>query len=313
VFLQNSGIDASTLREQIAAQIAWGQYIQRKIVPKLQVSDSELERNIDQYMQKQRRVEEVLVATIDIPNLNIISKQFGEDDAGGLAAKLTEQLRSGVDFGTLAKQLSATSPESATTPTWVQVAQMPPPLAEAVRAANVPAFLDPFQTVNGYQIIFVQEKRLSDYQMNAELLFKEIILHLEDNATKQDVDLLMNIAGNVRKHSGSCTKLDVAGATDLAGLDFEVKYMRANLSEISPQIFPLVRGLQVGETSEPFATPDGIRLLKLCEKTEKPIEQKLGKELKDRISGQLRQEKLQLEAVRALRELRRHAFIDVRG
>ncbi len=303
-FLGASGIDVQTLREQIAAQIAWGQYVRRKIVPKLQLSDSELSRHIEQYIQKQRSVEEVLVANLDIPNLSITAKQFGKDDAAGLAQKLTQELRGGVDFGELAKQLNASSAQ----PAWVQLAQMPPALASLVRATEAPAFLDPFQTVNGYQIIFVQEKRLGDYRINAEVLFKEIILHLENDATKQDVDLLMNIAKNVRKHSGSCNKLDVAGATDLEGLDFEVKYMRANLSDISPQIFPLVRSLAMGETSEPFATPDGIRLLKLCEKVEKPVDQKL----KDRIAIQLKQEKLQLEAIRALRELRRHAFIDVR-
>ncbi len=307
-FLDANKIDIETLKQQLSAQIVWGRYIQRKIVPKLQVSDSELNRHIEQYMQKQRKVEEVLVATIDIPNLNIISQQFGQDDAGGLAAKLTEQLRNGVDFQTLAKQLSTTSTEPATTPTWIPIAQMPPPLATVVRATNAPAFLDPFQTVNGYQIIFIQEKRLGDYQMNAEATFKEIILHLKADATKQDVDLLMNIAKNVRNHSGSCNKLDVSGVTDLETLDFEVKYLRANLSEISPQIFPLVRGLNINETSEPFASPDGIRLLKLCEKTETPISNKL----KERITVRLKQEKLQLEAVRALRELRRHAFIDVR-
>jgi parvulin-like peptidyl-prolyl isomerase len=282
--------------------------VQSKIVPKLRLSDSEINRHIEQYMQKQKNVEEAYIATIEIPNLSIIAKQFGDDDAGGLADKLTEQLRSGVNFATLAKQLNLGG-ESAISANWLPLAQMPPPLANAVRAVKAPAVLDPFKTVNGYQIIFVEKKRLSDYSINAEVLFKEIILHLDNNATQMDVDILMAIAKNVRKNAGTCDKKDVAGATELQELNFEVKYLRTNLSEISAQILPIVLGLQVGETSEPFATPEGIRLLKLCEKVQKDID----KDIEKRINAQLKEEKLRLEAMRELRELRRHAFIDVHG
>jgi peptidyl-prolyl cis-trans isomerase SurA len=97
-FLASQQIDEATLREQIASQIAWGRYVQSKIMPKLRLSDSEINRHIEQYMQKQKNVEEAYIATIEIPNLSIISKQFGDDDAGGLANKLTQQLRSGVDL-----------------------------------------------------------------------------------------------------------------------------------------------------------------------------------------------------------------------
>jgi peptidyl-prolyl cis-trans isomerase SurA len=307
-FLAAQQIDEATLREQIASQIAWGRYVQSKIVPKLRLSDSEINRHIEQYMQKQKNVEEAYIATIEIPNLSIIAKQFGDDDAGGLADKLTEQLRSGVNFATLAKQLNLGG-ESAISANWLPLAQMPPPLANAVRAVKAPAVLDPFKTVNGYQIIFVEKKRLSDYSINAEVLFKEIILHLDNNATQMDVDILMAIAKNVRKNAGTCDKKDVAGATELQELNFEVKYLRTNLSEISAQILPIVLGLQVGETSEPFATPEGIRLLKLCEKVQKDID----KDIEKRINAQLKEEKLRLEAMRELRELRRHAFIDVHG
>ncbi|MFM7856787.1 MAG: hypothetical protein ACKO96_33880, partial [Flammeovirgaceae bacterium] len=103
---------------------------------------------------------------------------------------------------------------------------------------------------------------------------------------QMDLDILMDIAKNVRKNAGTCDKKDVAGATELQELNFEVKYLRTNLSEISAQILPIVRGLQVGETSEPFATPEGIRLLKLCEKVQKDID----KDIEKRINAQLKEE-----------------------
>jgi peptidyl-prolyl cis-trans isomerase SurA len=307
-FLQSKEIDPETLRSQLKAQIAWGRYIQKKIAPTLQVSDSELQRYTEQYLYKQKHVEEALLATIEIPNLTIISRQFGNDDAGQLAAKLTEQLRGGVDFEQLAKQLNISGAGSINQ-SWVPIAALPPELGIKVKSATPPTFLNPVKAVNGFQIVLVREKRFADYSSNGEVLFKEIMLRLEPNAVKSEVDVLMSIAKNVRKNAGSCTNLDVAGATDLAELNFDVKYLRLNLSDLSPQIKPLIRNLKIEETSEPFATPDGIRLLKLCEKTTSA----LPKAEKEKLMLQIKEEKLRLEAIREIRSLKQKSFIEIKN
>jgi peptidyl-prolyl cis-trans isomerase SurA len=307
-FLENKNIDPETLREQLKAQLAWGKYIQNKITPTLQVSDSELKRYTEQYLYKQKNVEEALIATIEIPNLTVISKQFGNDNAAQFAAKLTEQLRGGVDFEQLAKQLNISSAGNINQ-SWVPIAALPPELGMAVKNTTPPTFLNPIKVAGGFQIVLVRERRLADYSMNGEVLFKEIILKLSPNAIKSEVDVLMSIAKNVQKHAGSCTNLDVAGATELAELDFEVKYLRINLSDLSPQIRAITRNLKIEQTSEPFATPDGIRLLKLCEKTTMD----LPKSEKEKLLIQIKEDKLRLEALRRLRALKQKSFIEVKN
>ncbi len=77
---------------------------------------------------------------------------------------------------------------------------------------------------------------------------------------------------------------------------------------MSPQVRPLVEGLRVEDISEPFAAPDGIHLLMLCEKI-----QLAGDKIDlKKARAQLREEKMQLEAMRSLRNLRREAFVEVR-
>jgi peptidyl-prolyl cis-trans isomerase SurA len=308
-FLERQEIDPTTLETQIAAQLVWSKYLQRTIVPSLQISDSELSRYIQQFTNKQRSIEEVQVASIDIPNLTLATEQFKADDAAGLAEALTAQLRAGVDFNTLAKQLSSTSPVSVAGAQWIPLKQLPPELGTMLRTLTPPAVLNPFKTPSGYQILLVQDKRTVDYRTNAEILLKEIILKLAADASAKEVDVLMAIARTVRKDAGSCTMKDVSGVTDLQGLEFEVNYSRTKLAELSSQLFPLIRGLQVGDTSEPFATPEGIRLLTLCEKIELPMSDTE----KERLSVQLKEEKLRLEATRLLRTLRRDSYIDIRG
>jgi hypothetical protein len=43
------------------------------------------------------------------------------------------------------------------------------------------------------------------------------------------------------------------------------------------------------------------------------VQKDIDKDIEKRINAQLKEEKLRLEAMRELRELRRHAFIDVHG
>jgi peptidyl-prolyl cis-trans isomerase SurA len=302
-FLTQVGIDKATLDAQLRAQIGWGKLMQKRIIPTLQINNQEMSRAIEQTMQSENRVDEVKVASL------ILANSAATDDVKtkGLAESIVKDLRAGASFEAVARQLTA--PQLTTiSPTWVPVRQLSKDVAARIARLTPPAISDPVQVPSGYQILLLQERRSVVFDTNAEGVFKEIILNLPANAGKKDVDVLMAIARDVRKNAGTCANKNIAGVEDLAGLDFKVDYTRTNFNEISPQVSPLVRALKVGETSEPFATPEGIRLLQLCEKTVLPAKAPE----RDKLEQKLKAEKFTLESLRALRDLRRDAYIDIR-
>jgi peptidyl-prolyl cis-trans isomerase SurA len=303
MFLSQMNIDRETLEAQLSAQIGWSKLMQKRILPQLKISEQEMSRALEQNASAGRTMEEVKLASLVLANVE------GASDAKTemLAKQVVKQLKEGASFEAVARQL--TSPQLTTlSPTWVPVMQLNPTLAEVVGKLTPPAVADPVRTPAGYQIVLLQERRSVAVQGDAEAMFKEIILKLPATATPEEVDVLMAIARNVRKNAGSCTTKNIADVEELKELDFAVDYTRTRLKELSPQVLPLVRTLSVGETSEPFATPEGIRLLQLCEKTVLPVPEPDRK----RVERKLKEQKFTLEALRALRDLRRDAYIDVR-
>jgi peptidyl-prolyl cis-trans isomerase SurA len=303
MFLSQMEIDSATLEAQMQAQIGWAKLMQKRIVPQLRISEQEMARALEQNASVGRVVEEVKLASLVLANVQ------GASDAKTelLAKQVVAQLRQGVSFEAVARQL--TSPQLTTlSPTWVPVLQLNPKLAEIVGGLTPPAVADPVRTPAGYQIVLLQDRRKAEAQGNANVMFKEIILTLPAEAAPEEVDVLMAIARDVRKNAGSCSSKNIAGVEELEDLKFEVNYTRTSFDEISPQVLPLVRSLRVSETSEPFATPEGIRLLQLCEKTVLPV----AAPDRARMERKLKEQKFTLEALRALRDLRRDAYIDVR-
>ncbi len=301
--LQKNGVDRATLDLQIRAQIAWNKLLQRRVVPELRVSDAEIKREFEHDNQQKRRISEVRLAALILP----VETPEEEASTQQLAANMAKALQGGANLQSVVTRFKAPK-LVATSPSWIAKKQLDPAIANAIKPIQDNGVTEPVRTAAGYQIIMVQGQRIIDYALDAEVFFKEIILNLSPQADKIEVDVLMSIAQEIRKNPGQCGSKTIAGTTSLTGLDFDVNYTRTHFSALSPQISPLVRPLKVGQISEPFATPEGIRLLKLCEKTD--IEASMKN--KEPFMRKLKEEKFKLETLKYMRDLRRDAFIDVR-
>ncbi|TAE80955.1 MAG: hypothetical protein EAZ74_01290 [Alphaproteobacteria bacterium] len=302
-FLEANQIDKKTVEDQISTQIMWGKLLQQRIIPKLTVTPSDLARANQQVNNAEQKVEEVNISYLTLP----MTMGRSEPETKELATIITQKLREGANFRVLGAQL-AVKELTHLQPSWIPMRDLDPVLATKIAASKFPAVFGPVQTPTGYQILHVLGKRTSDYRVNVEVFFKEIIMTLAEHAQKSEVDALMLIAQDVRRNPGTCTNKDVATVNNIDDLQFKVNYVRTKLSDISPDMLSLVRPLRVGEVSEPFASPDGIRLLKLCEKTDLPsadVDEK-------KLTLKVKEQKFRQEAVKYIRTLRRDAFIDMR-
>jgi peptidyl-prolyl cis-trans isomerase SurA len=110
----------------------------------------------------------------------------------------------------------------------------------------------------------------------------------------------------LRSDPGECTSEIIPKVA----LPTEVKFVRTLVGSMSPQQRQIVSHLEVGQVSEPLMAPDALRLVVLCEKIEPANENTPNAE---KIRQQLFAEKIELEAQKHLRNLRRDAFIDIKG
>jgi peptidyl-prolyl cis-trans isomerase SurA len=302
-YLESNAIPFETLKRQIESQLAWNKLLQKNVVSDISVSSAEMQRMQETETQRLSQVQEVKLASVIIPAGNA-PKQAEE-----LAQNISKSIRAGKALNAVAEQYNLPA-KAFVPPAWVPVKSIAPTIKTIIdNISDESGVSDAVLTPNGYQVIMVQEKRVSDYSKDAEMLFKDITLNLSEGANKQEVDLLMEIARSLRKNPGECSGNTVGGADSLEGLDFTVDFTRLQLSSLSAQIKPLVRNLSVGEITEPFATPIGIKMLKLCERVDKPAEHNHDETL---MKTALKEEKFKAKAVKYLRDLRSKAFVDIK-
>lgn len=303
-YLEAQGISLTTFHNQIKSDVAWNKLIMRKIRKDIAISDDEIYR-AQQRLARGNKIKEVQIASIILP---IDDKK--ESETLGLARDIRSQLLAGKDGPTLVKEYADRIPLQFGPLTWAPRSDLHPDIAKAIEPLKVGEISEPVRSPIGFQIIRLLDERTTTTvpEENAEVAVKQIVMKLDEESMKEKIEAMMEIAREVAKHPGSCVEKGVAGMQDLEGLNIEVNFIRTTYANMSKDIRYLVQPLKVTQITEPFAAPDGIHLLMLCEKM--PVPTKLPD--REAVKQALFQEKLELEIEKYLRTLRREAFIDIR-
>jgi peptidyl-prolyl cis-trans isomerase SurA len=305
-FLQSNKIPIGSFRDQVEAQLGWNKLVGRLLRRNVRINESEVEQ-ARQMVARNQTQNEVNVAAIQLP----IAKPEEAENIKNLAQELAQQVHDGASFEAVATQFSSQSVrESGSKPQWLEVRSLPPEVALALEKLRPGQITTVIETVYGYQIFKLYDRRkVSARPPDAEVVLKQILLSLKPTAQNRDAQEMFDIAKRVSEYPGTCEEKGIAGIRSFDSLDIDVELSRMMQSNLSEEVQAIVKKLKVGGISEPFATIDGINLLMLCERIDMPAA------LPDR--EQIRQvifrQKLELEAEKHLRNLRREAFIEVRA
>lgn len=306
--LDQLGVRRSTFLDQVRAQLAWTQLIIKKIRPNIKISDDEVER------ERGRASRPVLGGEVQIEVLALpVDHPERDSQVRALAEKLGSGIRGGAPFESVARELGGSSATQAQNiaPFWVPVDQLDPALAKALEHTREGMAAGPVRTLEGYTLARLIARRSSKPVINTditEVVFKDILLKLKQDASQQDANVMLSIGREVQKHPGTCSENGVAGLKNTADYDIAVNFRSETLQALPPQLHDIITKLSVGGVSEPFASESGIRLFMLCERLEKPGVMTDREEALQRIY----QQKLELEAQKYLRNLRREATVDFR-
>ncbi|MGH1404744.1 MAG: SurA N-terminal domain-containing protein [Alphaproteobacteria bacterium] len=195
--LKRNGIDVGTMQDQIRAQIAWSKVVQKRLRPRVVISDRDVE---DAYERIQSKIgtTEYLAAEILLP----IIDGKNEKEVKQLADRLVREIRSGkASFFKLAQQFSGAAGASKGGDTgWMQEAQIQQEVLSGLQKVKKNQVTSPIKTLNGYHLFFLRDTRILNestmpsrdqiqYNLGAARLEKLQTRHLMDLRAASFIDI----------------------------------------------------------------------------------------------------------------------------
>ncbi len=304
-FMASKNVAWPAFTSQLQAQLLWSKMMSTVVRSKVRISEAEFQRAAS----NQRLVESgqeynitPLVLSIDAPEKEATLMQ--------LAEKIVQDVKGGAKLESVMQQIMKV-PAGKEPRFWVTLDQLEPIIAAQVQTASSGQILGPIRSSRGIHIIRLNETRAKSNVTvldPSEVTLKEVLLGLRNDASPKEVQLTLGIAKQVSQNPGTCLEPSIAGLDQFDGADISVSFLQSTISELPAYAKQQVLDLDVGEVGEPFATPEGIRFYILCEKVEMPVQVTADEGLRDRLF----REKLDLEASKIMRELRRDTFIEIR-
>jgi len=304
-FLKKAGIPRVSLVEQITASLAWAKLVRNRLSQDVTISEEEVTEALNHLKQNtdvpQNRVSEVFLA-IDNP--------AQEPDVKRLADRLIEQIRTGIKFDAIARQFSQ-SPTAAVGGDlgYVTANQLNPELANAVQKMKPGEMSYPIRSGGGYYLLYLVDRKIVGAPDPAEtgLSLVEMVLPLQPTSPPEEQQRVLAKAQQVSDTAKSCGELAKV-ARDLAPqTSREIPEVKAG--ELPASVRQAVLKLAVAEASKPIPVPGGVGVIMVCQRKD-PVG---GLPTREEIADSLARERLDALARRYLRDLRRSAFVDIRG
>lgn len=300
-FIETNNLSKRTMEQQLRAQVAWGKVVQRKIRRSVNIAQDEVARA--QVAQASAPgVPEVRIAAISLP----ILKPEDEKNVAALAEEIAGSLNNGSDFMTVAGQLAGTGKAAMNAPIWVSEETLQPAMQQALRTLQPGQVTQPLRSQNSYQLISLLDRRMAKPTPdNTEVVVKQFTVPLPAKKTNQNMDEARATVRSLRAAPGSCTDAELGALNGKV----KVEFIRATYQQMTRDLRGVVEHLGVTEISEPLLSDTSIILVMPCER----IEPSIGLPDATKVRTELYNEKLELEAQKYMRNLRRDAFIDVKG
>lgn len=304
-YLAQAGISRASLLDQVNATLAWGKLVRNRLAQDVTISDEEVNEAMSRLKenigQPQSRVAEIFLA-VDNPS------QEGEVKA--LADRLIGQIRGGANFSAVAQQFSQ-APSAAVGGDigWVQAEQLGGLLGEAVRKMSPGEMSYPIHTTAGYYILYVTDRRTlgASNPDDVMLSLTQVVFPLPADAGSDERRRVEAEAQQVADTAKSCGEMVKIGSERAPQLSRSLPQVRAG--ELPPDLRQAVLALKVAEASKPLAVRGGIGVFMVCERKDPPG----GLPSREEVMDSLGRERLDALARRYMRDLRRSAFVDIRG
>ena len=262
-FLVQNGINLETLVRQVRAQIAWLEVVNRTIRPNVTVTVDQLDLAVQEARDSQGQPE-YLLSEIVLP----VDNPAQADRVAQDAQRLTQTLREGANFDSLAHQVSASaSAERGGDLGWVSAAAIPPELQATLDRMRPGDISDPLSSPIGYHIFWLRDQRIAAAPVDSSRAAVEVklaqILLPTDGSAAANAEARDRAAG-LRRRLTDCPAMVQVASEVKAPASGDLGWLK--VGDLPPDLGKAVLGLQVGEVSPPLQGPSGIHLLMVCDR-----------------------------------------------
>ena len=310
-FFAQQGIPVEALRSQIRASISWAKVVQRKLRPKVNIGDDEVDAEIAR-LQATAGQPEYLVADIFLP----VDNPQQEAGVRQTAGRLIEQMARGARFSAIARQFS----QSSTAPSggdlgWIRMGQLEPQLDVALVKMNPGTVSPPVRTATGFHILMLRETRTGVGGAAATAPAGENTLTLRQvvvkgTATPESASKIEQL----RSQAKSCADMERLAKEqgDEKGGDLGT----VRFATLPEALKPMLANLPVNQPSPALRNDNGVLFVMVCARSAPsavPAAAPAAAIDREKVTDALGLQKLELLARRYMRDLRQDAFIDIRG
>lgn len=314
--LKKGGVDMSTLRAQIAVQIAWQKAVEDEFQDRVNITPADIDAELARLQEGANKphylVSEIFLA-VDNPEVDAKVLKDAQD--------IEAQLQSGATFGTVARQFSQ-SPTAASGGDlgWVHQGQLPAEVDDALQHMQIGSVSPPVRSSGGYYIVGLRERqegvgtKLPDPATQkpvGPLTVARVLLPLGSNPPKQLKDNAMKIAVQIHDHVNGCETLPRIQQQIHGLVVQDLAKMGVKISDLSPDIQGAIDKAGPGEATPPFMSPAGIEMMVRCDKRA-PTTTAYTIPSRQQIEEQLFDQQITMLSRRYIRDLRRSANVETR-
>ena len=304
-FLRGSGSSPASIKAQIKGELAWSRLLRRKVEPTVNVGDDEVKAMIDR-MTAEKGKEELNLRKIFLPasaeTMSAVMQQ---------AATYVGEIRSGSSFTVYARQVSEdVTRNDGGAIGWVRPAQLPDAVAPIVAKLEPGQVSEPFAVPGGVEIWKLEEKRaaMSGDPGEAVLSLKQLGIAFPAGMADDAAQKMVKNFQEKTQAMGGCARAEIVAkelGADLATND------AMKLKSLPPALQTIMNQLKPGQATPPFGSAkDGVRVLVLCDRDDSATQAKIP--TFDEVYAQMNDERVNRQAQKLLRNLRRDAIIDYR-
>lgn len=299
--LTRADVDVNALRAKLRADEAWGKVLRERLQQQVIISDEEIDEELKR-LQAVQHLPRHRVAEIFLP----VDNPDAEKKVYELAERLMQQIRGGADFSALAREFSQSASAAVGGDLgWVTKGQLDPQIDQVLAATGERQVAGPVQTVAGFHILMVIDRIVPSAGGSSDLTldYTQLVVPIaQAGGGQQEQQLAQQIRADVQ----SCDDLRAAAAS----MDAKSEDVKgARLKELPAALGERLAKLDVGDTTEPLQTAEGVFIATLCAR-------KGGSNAlpsRDQIQNRLGNDRFNLLIQRYMRNLRQTAFVDIRG
>lgn len=302
--LENSGVDVSTLRHQLEAEIAWQILVNGRYGSRIRISEQQIELALER-----------LAASASQPQYRIFEMFFEVPGPGQEQATLQQviavmnQLQQGAAFPELARQFSdAPSAAAGGDIGWIVASQLEPEVAAIMpqmrrqfeQSGGRGALSNPVQVPGGFMVIALVGVRDGTTTLQYDLVQITLPNRAIGEGTRERLADRLADNPTCGEAEGLAGEFDGAIHTPLGTIGADA---------VLPQIRDALAPLDTGENTGVLENANGLTALIVCERSIGGP----GVPSRDDLESQLRGQQLSLQSRRWLRDLRRDAAIEIRN